>query len=317
MTRKPTQKITVYKDPDKIRSMPKDFSQAVDEFLRAQDIRSVSKEVYRKGVMKFLKWAKDLQISSPDKETILEFKGHLAGLQLSVNTCNSYLVAVKRFFAFLHGKYGTPDIAADVKGFKQPRKTHLREALTVEQVKLILEGVDKSTLQGQRDFSIFNLLARTGLRSIEVVRANIEDIRQQGGEALLFVHGKGRDSKDEFVLLTQSALQPILDYLKGRGKVDPAEPLFASCSNQNKGQRITTRAIRRITEEEFKKAGIDQNKKLSCHSFRHFFATMALKNKAPLHQVRESMRHASLETTQRYLHTLDRIEDAAERYVEF
>ena len=85
--------------------------------------------------------------------------------------------------------------------------------MTITQVKDLFYQFDSSTLQGKRDFTIVNVIARTGLRTIEAIRTNIEDIKQEGGDALLFFQGKGSDSKNSFVILTEKALNPILTYL--------------------------------------------------------------------------------------------------------
>jgi len=290
-------------------------SSLISSFLAAQDIKEISKKAYQKGLEKFINWLLTEEVTQPDRQTILKFKSHLIDSELSANTVNSYLVAVKRFFAYLEGIKKYPNIAKDIKGVKQP-KIHLREALTVSQVKELLSQFDTSSLLGKRDFAIVNLMARTGLRTIEVIRANIEDIRQEGGEALLFVQGKGRDSKDSFVLLTEKALNPILAYLKARGRPTPKEPLFASLSDRNKGKRLTTRTIRGLIKESLRKINVESNK-LSAHSLRHSFATLSLRAGAPLIQVKEALRHASIETTQKYLHNIDRIEKGAERYIDF
>jgi len=287
----------------------------MDSFLAAQDIKAVSKIAYQNGLKRFLAWLEENQITQPDREAVLKFKTYLQEGGLSAGTVNSYLVAVKRFFAYLEGCRRYPNVAKDVKGIKQP-KGHLRESPTVSQVKDMLAQIDRSTLQGKRDFALINLMARTGLRTIEIIRANVEDVKQEAGEALLFVQGKGRDSKDEFVLLTEASLGPILDYLKARGNVEQEDPLFASHSDRNGGQRLTTRTLRQITKDAFRSIGINK-KKLSAHSLRHFFATQSLKAGAPLLQVKEAMRHASVETTEKYLHNIERIEKGAERYIDF
>jgi len=287
----------------------------VTSFLASQDVREISKVAYQKGLERFLSWLAENGIEQPDRESILKFKLFMVESGLSANTINSYLIGVRRFFAFLEGSRLYPDIAKTIKGVKQPTG-HLREAPTLSQAQEILSQINTAGLPGKRDFAMINLMLRAGLRTIEVIRANIEDIRQQAGEALLFVQGKGRDSKDEFVLLTEKALRPILDYLEARGKTGPEDPLFVSHSDRNSGERLTTRTVRGISKLYLREIGLNK-KRLSAHSFRHFFATQSLKAGAPLLQVQESMRHASIETTQRYLHNLDRIENAAERYIDF
>jgi len=308
-----TQEITQFQEKPVARSL--NMPALIEDFLAAQDIRPISKEVYRKGMERFFTWIESNQISQPDREIILRFKTFLIELGLAANTVNSYLVAVKRFFAYLEGSRLYPDIAKGVKGVRQP-KMHLREALTISQVKEMLNIIDVSTIQGKRNFAIINLMARTGLRTIEVVRADVDDIRQQGGEALLFVQGKGRDSKDEFVILMDAALKPIRRYLRARSKSNHSSPLFTSLSDRNKGKRLTTKTIRESVKNYLRASNID-SPKLCAHSLRHFFATQALKAGAEILQVKEAMRHASIETTQKYIHNLERIEKGAERHIDF
>ena len=308
-----TQKVVKFEERPAVRSL--DMAALIEDFLAAQDIRPISKEVYRKGMERFLSWISANEIRQPDRETILQFKTFLIEFGLAANTVNNYLVAVKRFFAYLEGKRIYPDIAKGIKGQRQP-KNHLREALTLSQVKEMLASVDTSTIQGKRDFAMINLMARTGLRTIEVIRADVEDIRQQGGEALLFIQGKGRDSKDDFVILMDAALRPIQRYLKARGQNGKPAPLFVSLSDRNRGERLTTKTVREAVKVNLRKVNID-NPKLCAHSLRHFFATQSLKSGAELIQVKDAMRHASIETTQRYLHNIERIEKGAERFIEF
>ena len=116
-------------------------------------------------------------------------------------------------------------------------------------------------------------MLRTGLRTIEIIRADIEDIRQQSGEAILWIHGKGRDSKNEFVLLTHEALKPIYEYLQARGRVKEPGPLFVSLSDRNRNKRLTTRSIRRIVKEHLRDICLDSDR-LTAHSLRHTFATV-------------------------------------------
>ena len=293
-----------------------DVHDLVSSFLASLDVRDITKKAYKNGLERFMVWMSSNGITQPDRGSILGFKTFLVESKLAANTVNSYLVAVKKFFAYLEGMRKYPNIAKDIKGIAQPRG-HLRESLTIAQIKDLLGGIDTASFQGRRDFAIINLMARTGLRTIEVVRANIEDIKQEGGEAILYVHGKGRDSKDAFVLLTEKAQRPILAYLKERGQGSPAgDPLFVSISDRNKGGRLTTRTIRQLIKSGLRKINIE-SRKLSAHSLRHSFATIALRAGAPLIQVKDALRHSSIETTEKYLHNIERIEKGAERFVDF
>jgi integrase/recombinase XerC/integrase/recombinase XerD len=287
----------------------------VESFLRAQDIREVSKLAYKVGLERFTSWLNAEGIPQPDREAVLRFKKSLIESGLAANTANSYLTAVKRFFAYLEGMRKYPNVAKDVKGIQQPR-IHLRESLTIGQVKDLLAQIDISSLRGKRDFAMMNLMVRTGIRTCEVIRANVEDVRKQAGETLLWIQGKGRDSKDAFVILTEKSLNPIFAYTRARGQVVAGDPLFASISDRNKGGRLTTRTIRGIVKAGLRRINIESDK-LTAHSLRHSFATLTLRAGAPLIQVRDALRHSSVQTTEIYARNIERLEQGAERFIDF
>lgn len=284
----------------------------VEDFLEAQDIRPVSKRLYRVGLETFLSYLAAERIDQPDRGHVLRFKDNLRGRNLSANSINAYLVGVSRFFAYLEGERLYPDITRNVKGVRQP-KSHLRESLTEEQVWKILESIDTSPILGKRNYSMFALMAATGLRTCSIIEADLGDLRPMGEEAQLRYRNKGRDSKDEAALIVAHVLKSLMVYLKARGKARPDVPLFVSQC----GGRLTTKTVRAVVKDLLRRNGID-DPRLSAHSLRHTFATTALKNGAHLLNVSKALGHASVVTTQIYLHGLDRMgEAAAERFVDF
>jgi len=286
----------------------------IDRFLRALDIRANSKETYKRGLRQFFTWLKQNRITSPGREDIIKYKNDLNIKGLSALTLSGYLVAVRRFFEWLESIKIYPNIAKQIRGAKII-KGFRKDPLTVEQTKELLNSIDTSTLKGKRDFAIINLLVRTGLRTVEVIRANIEDIRQEGGEVVLWIQGKGRDSKDDFIVLTDFTLRAIQDYLQARGKVEDTEPLFTSLSNRNKNQRLTTRIIRRIVKENLKKIGLN-SKHLTAHSLRHTAITLALNGGATIQEAQILARHSDINTTLIYAHNLNRLKTAPERKID-
>jgi integrase/recombinase XerC len=84
-----------------------------------------------------------------------------------------------------------------------------------------------------------------------------------------------------------------------------------SHSNNNKDRRITTRTLRFDVKQKLLGIGV-YSSRISAHSLRHTFATMALQNGATIEQVRDTLRHQNITTTQIYVHTTDRLEHAAE-----
>ncbi len=293
------------------------ITQGLDEltrrFIASLDVKPKSKDTYSKALKRFFSFMEEEQITNPTREDILHYKRYLAA-NYTACTVSSYLTAVKAFFTYLEGLKQYPNVAAGIKGAKH-QKGFRKASLTIEQAKNTLTAIDRSTLEGKRNFALVNLLLRTGLRTIEVARANIEDIRQEGGEALLYIQGKGRDSKDDFVLLTEETLRPIREYLKERGETDETKPLFASHSNRNNGGRLTTRSISRITKETLKDAGID-DRKITAHSLRHTAVTFSLLGGATIQEAQGLARHANINTTLIYAHNIDRIGKAPERKID-
>ena len=290
-----------------------DLESVVQHFLSSQDIKDSSKKIYEVGLKQFLTWLKYNSIPSPNRDTVLRYKAELKNRGLSPSSISIYVVAVRRFFEWTESMKYYPNIARGIKVSKKS-KGFKKDTLTIDQIKELFESIDRRTLPGKRDFALLNLLIRTGLRTIEAIRANIEDIRQQSGEALLWIQGKGRDDKDQFVVLTQDTLRPIYDYLKERGDTKGGA-LFTSISDRNNGGRLTTRSTRRIVKDRLKAIGIASDR-LSAHSLRHTAITLALKAGSTIQEAQALGRHANINTTLVYAHNIDRLKNAAEKRID-
>ena len=281
-------------------------------FLSSIDIKPRSIDTYRKALKQFFLYLDKKNIMAPTKEDIIAFKNDLAA-EHEAATVSLYIIAVRQFFNWLYENGLYDNIAHGIKGARTP-KGFRKDTLTIEQIKRTLQGIDRSTLEGKRNFAIINLLVRTGLRTIELHRADIEDIRQEAGEALLYIQGKGRDSKDAFVLLTEEALRPIREYLTARNEKDTSRPLFVSHSRRNAGERLSEETISRIVKNALRAAGID-DRRLTAHSLRHTAITLSLLGGASLQEAQTMARHADINTTLIYAHNIQRIKQAPERKI--
>ena len=286
-----------------------DLSRHLQCFLNELDIKENSKGTYKRALTQFFSFMSN-NIEELTSNDILTYKRHLETLGLAAYTITAYLVVVRRFFAWTESKKLYPNIAKTIKGMRRPNGFR-KEPLTMEQTKEVIRNIDVSTLQGKRDFAIINLLVRTGLRTIEIQRANIEDVNQSSGVSKLHIQGKGRDTKDEYVLLTHTSLKPILDYLKCRDNTNDTDPLFTSISDRNNGKRMTTRSLSRIVKGALIEVGID-SKRLTAHSLRHTAITTALLAGASLQEVKTMARHADINTTLIYSHNIERGINGAE-----
>ena len=198
------------------------------------------------------------------------------------------------------------DITLGIKSPKQQQAGHKRDYLSGNQINEMLQNA-----QSKRDYAMLLLISTCGLRTIEIVRANVEDIRTLGEATVLYVQGKGRSEKTEFVKLSQPVIDALKEYLSERGNVNQNEPLFVSESRRNRGKRLTTRTISGIAKQAMKRAGYDSSR-LTAHSLRHSAATLALLAGVELTDISAFMRHSSIATTMIYVHSVSRLQSLCE-----
>ena len=159
-------------------------------------------------------------------------------------------------------------------------------------------------------------MAYTGLRTVEVHRANVKDLRTRGGRRVLWVQGKGHNNKDDFVVLPPKANQCLNQWLAERPEDTKSEALFISYSNRSLGERLTRSAIRRLVKKYFKLANVVDERKTT-HSLRHSAITFAIRGGGDLFQVQEFARHVDPKTTLKYYHGVDRTEKPAEDLIDY
>ena len=279
-------------------------------FVDFLDVAPLTVKTYKAGIARLIAYCKTAGITSPQREDISAFKKSLTACGCKPATVASYLSAIRRFFDWTESEGLYPNIT---RGIKAPKidKGHKRDFLTAPQIQSMMKGIDTSTVEGKRNFAILALMATGGLRTVEVMRANVEDLTTAGGEPVLFVQGKGRTDKKEFVKLTPEVLQAIREYLNARGKVNRKEPLFVSCSHRNRGGRLTTRTISGIAKASMISAGYYSDR-LTAHSLRHSAVTIALMAGQSLAEVQYFARHSNISTTQIYAHNVDRLRSRCE-----
>ena len=288
----------------------------IGKWMASLDLASGTKETYLSGFRAFCWFVRStsLDFDKLTRDDVKSFKEYLVDeKKLKPATVSSYLASVRSFYAYSEDN-GIENIAHRVKGVTDSR-SFKKEPLTPDQARRLLASIDRSTEKGMRDFAILNLMLRTGLRDIEIVRANCKDIQTKAGVDVLYVQGKGRASKDSFVVLTPKALSPITTYLEKRGNVNELDPLFASVSSRNAGERLTVRSISRIAKSALRAIGID-DERYTAHSLRHTAITFSLLGGATERDAQQMARHANITTTMLYSHDIDRIKHAAEREID-
>ena len=269
-------------------------------------------EAYKKNIKQFIKWLTNNNITEPTRADILAYRESLK-TNLKPATVQSYIIAVRQFFKWAEQEGIYKNIAENIKGAKIDRE-HKKDALTTAQIKDILKKIDKRTIQGKRDYAIISLTVTGGLRTIELQRANIEDIRTLANNTVLYIQGKGREEKTEYIKLTAPVEKAIRSYLNAREEADIKAPLFTSESNRNTGGRLTTKSLSRIIKNTFIKAGYN-SERLTAHSLRHTAGTLNLLNGGTLEETQQLLRHSNINTTMIYLHHIERANNKSEERI--
>ena len=298
-------KIALYTGSTEVTERTQRIDELTDSFILSQDVKESSKKLYRRTLKQYFNWVKDnrLQLEALIRADIIKYKEDLFSSGMSSLTVGSYITVVRKFYQWAEANKFYPNIAKDIK--TPARKQQFRkQPLTDIQAQDLLEYSQSSKeAEALRDYAVVNLLLRTGLRTVELTRSNIEDITFKESKRILYIQGKGRDEKDNFVILTDKAYSPIEQYLKSRGALKSKEPLFTSASNNNSGGRLTTRSISKIAKEGLKAIGLN-DRNFTAHSLRHTTACSLIRSGASLEEIQGVLRHTNPATTQIYLSTI-------------
>ena len=155
-----------------------DIKKIIHKLLNDLDISDKSKNIYKECLVKFFRWIREEEIGEGgyiSRIDILAYKKYLRE-NYSADTSDLRLTAVRLLFSWLEANRISPDITRGIKGFKKNDNTFVKDNLTQEQiVKLTNRGGER--VEEVSNLPIVTSMSINGLRSIEVERANIENLR--------------------------------------------------------------------------------------------------------------------------------------------
>lgn len=290
-----------------------DFSESLlNSWIRFADIRPSSQKTYCKAIRQLFKFLNQHSIFQPTRDDIELWKNSLLQSK-KASTIQLYIIATKLFFKFLSQHNLYPNITDNMKSAKVDHE-HKKDALTVNQCQALLQSIDISTTKGLRDRAIISLMITAGLRTIEVVRADVGDLHSFADSVYLSVQGKGHDEKSAKVLVASQVYAFIQEYLQTRKNLSNSEPLFTSTSRRNFNKRLDTQSISKLVKAKLRDISINDSRH-TAHSLRHTAATQALLNGVPLTQVQQVLRHTNINTTLIYSHAIERMKNKSEQTV--
>ncbi|APU70329.1 site-specific tyrosine recombinase XerD [Christiangramia flava] len=254
---------------------------------------------YSLDVRKLMRFLNVNNISiSPEKidhQTLQQFV-YEASKSLNARSQSRLISGLKSFFNYLlFEDYRVDNPMELMESPKIGRK--LPDTLSLSEIDKIIEAIDLSAPEGERNRAIIETLYGCGLRVSELINLKLSDLFFKEG----FIKVTGKGEKDRFVPIsnyTQKFINIYKDQIRNHLEIKPeaTDTLFLN----RRGNQLTRAMIFTLVRKFTELAGI--HKKVSPHTFRHSFATHLLENGADLRAIQQMLGHESITTTEVYVH---------------
>lgn len=252
---------------------------------------------YISDVGKLITWCEEEQrdpvtLTLDDLET---FSASLHDLGIASSSHARILCGVRAFYQYLTiDGYVEQDPSELLESPIQDK--HLPDVLSTEEVDMIINAIDLSKWEGQRNRAIIEVLFSCGLRVSELVTLTLSNIYEEDG----FVRILGKGNKERLVPISGRALHELhLWYMDRRQmKIKPGEEDYVFLNRR--GAHLTRTMIFIMIKQYATQAGI--RKTISPHTLRHSFATALLEGGASLRVIQTLLGHESIGTTEIYTH---------------
>lgn len=258
-----------------------------------------SVENYGRDIQKLILFLEEHEIKkSPitiTDETIQQFIYEISK-QVNARSQSRIISGLRSFFDYLvFENYRKDNPTTLLETPKLGRK--LPDTLSIKEIDLLLNKIDLSHPQGERNRAILETLYSCGLRVTELITLQISDLFFEEG----FIRVIGKGDKQRFVPInveTQKYIVIYMNHIRNHIKVQKSfeDTLFLN----RRGKQLTRNMIFLIIKALAEKAGVE--KKVSPHTFRHSFATHLLENGADLRSIQQMLGHESITTTEIYMH---------------
>ena len=305
----------MFKSREEMLTNPRPHKDLVEEFISSLDLSDNTVISYGGMLRRYAQYLEPNHIVKPNESDLVKYKKKIKKDGCRSATTQKYVIILRKFYKWCERRDYYPNISGDLTG-ENIVATFKREPLKIQEVQKLLALAKKrkdKNINCLRDYAIVSLIVKTGLRTIEVSRADVEDIVTLNGINYLFIQGKGHDDKDDQVKIPDSVYAIIQEYLEKRNS--NAKALFITSGPRCNNERIKPYTISISIKHLLRAIGLD-DKRYTAHSLRHTCATIALLSGAKYEEVQMVLRHKSIETTTIYAHNLSRETNNVELIVE-
>ena len=279
------------------------WNQAIKDFAiysqleRGLSINTI--KAYKRDLKKLSLWLEENQMDDlPISISQDSLRTYIYELAKSVQPRSQAraISSLKVFFEYLIlERYREDQPMALIESPKTGRK--LPDTLSTTEIDLLINSIDRSTPEGERNRAMLETLYACGLRVSELITLKISDLFFN--EGFLKVTGKG--DKQRFIPIGTYTIE-IIELYKNEVRIHvPIKPEHSDTLFLNRrGAGLTRAMIFHVIKQQAIQAGI--KKSISPHTFRHSFATHLLENGADLRSIQMMLGHESITTTEIYMH---------------
>jgi site-specific recombinase XerD len=264
---------------------------------------------YRSQLAAWVSWCADHAVDArtATADDVKRYREELVAIGRQPTTIAHKLNVLRRVYAAAVAA----GLRADnpVLGLHAPRDRRAPEDfgfLSEVELTLLFRAVPHDdTLKHLRDRALLGLLGLQALRTIEIMRANVDDLQRRGDDWALLVHGK---IHDHLVFLRPDVADALHSYLVARGHAledADSEPLLTATGNFAGGHRLSRRGVQHVVDGYLRRAEV-KRPRVSNHALRHTGATLAYRYTHDLRAVQDMLGHQDPKTTARYARVVDR-----------
>jgi site-specific recombinase XerD len=204
--------------------------------------------------------------------------------------------SLRAFLRYLYHRGLNPlALAGCVPSIRQWKLASLPTYLSAAQVQKVLDGCDRTTALGRRDYAILMMLAKLGMRADEVASLTLDDIDWRSSEMLIRAKGRQRARMP----IPPDVGAAVVTYLRKGRPTSSCRRLFLRSLAPHVGFASGS-AITMIAKTALERAGIRGYAHQGAHIFRHSLATELLRSGATLSEIGQLLRHESHDTTRIY-----------------
>ena len=282
----------------KSKENPDDILSKYKVYLRLEkSLSDNTVSAYLADISKLFQFLKDEQIHPFDVtlDNLETFSANLRDLGIQPRSQARILSGIRSFYHYLILE---DYLQADPSELLESPQIglHLPEILTLEEIDTLIESIDLSTNEGQRNRTILETLYSCGLRVSELCNLKLSDLYLEEG----FIKVEGKGSKQRLIPISPRAIRELQLYFLDRNQIsikkNYEDYVFISKRGKNISRITVFHIIKTLAE------AIGMKKTISPHTFRHSFATHLLEGGANLRAIQCMLGHESIGTTEIYTH---------------